>query len=168
MVYSPYSPAASSPHPESQVQHPGYGLGTGHRPHAPVCPTGYYQAPDGGMTFVYPSEVIDKYLSAKSNAGVLYEHRSASSGPASTPSVAYPPHPPASFVTAPHPVLPSQQPMQHQQPVYAPGPYFHPNPCIQHSSSLPPQTEAYNAYSRGYDGGVNGHVRRPYTVPGSG
>jgi hypothetical protein len=166
MVYSPYSPAASSPHPDSQVQHTGYGLGTGHRPHAPVCPTGYYQAPDGGMTFVYPSEVIDKYLSAKGTASVLHEHRAAGSGPASAPSVTYPPHPPASFVTTSHPVIPSHQPLPPQQPVY--GQYFHPNPCMQHGSSLPPQTEAYHAYSRGYDGGVNGYVRRPYTVPGSG
>ena len=119
------------------------------------------------MTFVYPSEVIDKYLSAKGNTGVLYEHRAATVGPASTPSVAYPPHP-ASFVTAPHPVISSQQPMPPQQPVYTPGPYFHPNPCMQHSSPLPPQTEAYHTYNRGYDGGVNGQVRRPYTVPGSG
>lgn len=164
MVYSPYSPAASTPHPDNQMQHSGYGLGTGNRPHAPVCPTGYYQAPDGGMTFVYPSEVIDKYLSAKGNAGVVYEHRPAM-GPTSAPPVAYPSHPPASFVTAPHPVIPSQQPMPPQQPVYTPGPYFHPN---AYSSPLPPQTEAYHTYNRGYDGGMNAHVRRPYTVAGSG
>jgi len=168
MMYSPYSPATGTPHPDGQVQHPGYGPGTGHQPHAPVYPTGYYQAPDGGMTFVYPSEVIDKYLSAKGTAGVSHEHQAASSGPASAPSVAYPPHPPASYITAPHPVIPSQQPVPHQHPVYGPGPYFHTNPCMQHGSPLPPQTEVYQAYNRGHDGGMNGYVRRPYTVPGSG
>jgi hypothetical protein len=162
MVYSPYPPAASSPHPDGQVQNPGYGPSTGHRPHAPVCPTGYYQAPDGGMTFVYPSEVIDKYLSTKGATGASHEHQTASLGPSSAPPVAYLPHAPASYIATPH------QPVPSQHPTYGPGPIFHPNPYMQHGSHLPPQAEAYQAYNRGYDGRMNEHMRRPYTVPGSG
>ena len=120
------------------------------------------------MTFVYPSEVIDKYLSAKGTAGVSHEHQTVNLGPASAPPVAYPPHPPASYVTAPHHVIPSQQLVPPQHPVYGPGPYLHPNPYMQHGSPLPPPTEAYQTYNRGYDGGMNGYMRRPYTAPGSG
>jgi hypothetical protein len=58
----------------------------------PVAPAASYQNPDGGITYVYPTEVIEKYMSKPRESDAIDPHNGAERSQKNTPHSSTQPH----------------------------------------------------------------------------